>query len=452
MKKIFLTITLLIFNLVSFAQMASVSGINQGLNLKPEDKINFYAIEDGTLKLLSSTCYGEGGSFGFMYNIKKEGFYAIGNDNIMAGQFPVYLKPGDAANVTINGLSMHFTGKNSAENIILGKWFTLSDTVRLKSIYFNKGMSTYKDFFPVFEKFLTTFDEFSKSVKTSNKIFNSEFVKWIAFDRDLIALNYIYTPRTIHPSADERPLFYKNLNSISARYPNDDIFNFMYGIRLLQMYTMFTQNSGGKNDQYSVIESLATDRQKGEMLMPIAERLKDYPLIMEFDAKYRKYFTTENLKNRLDSKIRSLFQKGGANTKAIDFTYPDVYGKNVSLSDFKGKVVLVDVWATWCSPCKAQIPFMQEMEKEFHGKDVVFISVSVDEEKDKSKWLDMIKEKEMGGVQLFASGWSKITKDYDIKAIPRFLLFDRNGNVYSTEAPRPSDPMLKDILNKLLVK
>lgn len=87
-----------------------------------------------------------------------------------------------------------------------------------------------------------------------------------------------------------------------------------------------------------------------------------------------------------------------------------------------------------------------------YGTDVVFIGVSVDEAKDKQKWLDFVEKEELKGVQLLASGWSKITKDYKITGIPRFMVFDRKGNVVTVDAPRPSDPALKKMLEEELKK
>lgn len=72
--------------------------------------------------------------------------------------------------------------------------------------------------------------------------------------------------------------------------------------------------------------------------------------------------------------------------------------------------------------------------------------VSVDESKDKQKWLDFIKTEGLKGVQLLAGGWSKITKDYKITGIPRFMVFDKKGNIVSVDAPRPSSPELKKML------
>ena len=61
----------------------------------------------------------------------------------------------------------------------------------------------------------------------------------------------------------------------------------------------------------------------------------------------------------------------------------------------------------------------------------------------KQKWIDMINDKNMGGIQLFANGWSQICKDYAINSIPRFMLFDREGNIMSVDAPRPSSDEIR---------
>lgn len=133
---------------------------------------------------------------------------------------------------------------------------------------------------------------------------------------------------------------------------------------------------------------------------------------------------------------------------AKDFTYQDITGNDVSLSSLKGKLVYVDVWATWCGPCKAEIPALKELEVEYHDKNIQFLSVSVDT--DKEAWETMVTEKELGGIQLWADGWSQITKDYAIFGIPRFMLFDAAGNVISTDAVRPSSDEIRDLLNSNL--
>ena len=132
----------------------------------------------------------------------------------------------------------------------------------------------------------------------------------------------------------------------------------------------------------------------------------------------------------------------------IDFTYENNTGEAVSLSSFKGSLVYVDVWATWCGPCKAEIPYLKTLEQDYHEQNIVFLSVSVDTNKD--EWLKMVKEEELGGIQLWADGWSQITKDYAIFSIPRFMLFSEDGKVISNDAPRPSNEETRELFDKYL--
>ncbi|HQZ23794.1 MAG TPA: TlpA disulfide reductase family protein [Flavobacterium sp.] len=134
------------------------------------------------------------------------------------------------------------------------------------------------------------------------------------------------------------------------------------------------------------------------------------------------------------------------------FEYENYAGGKTKLEDFKGKYVYIDVWATWCGPCRAEIPALKKVEEKYHGKNIEFVSISIDKLKDHEKWKTMIKEKELGGVQLFADNdWnSKFILDYKIAGIPRFILVDPNGNIVKADAARPSSPDLQKVLDSLL--
>ncbi len=134
------------------------------------------------------------------------------------------------------------------------------------------------------------------------------------------------------------------------------------------------------------------------------------------------------------------------------FAYENYKGGETSLADLKGKVVYVDVWATWCGPCKREIPYLKEVEIEYHGKNIAFVSISIDEKKDYDAWRNMVSDKELGGIQLMADNdWkSKFVTDYGIKGIPRFILIDGEGNIVNSDAPRPSSTDIRGILDGLL--
>jgi len=92
------------------------------------------------------------------------------------------------------------------------------------------------------------------------------------------------------------------------------------------------------------------------------------------------------------------------------------------------------------------------VEEKYQGKNVVFVSISEDSPKDVAKWKKMIKDKEMGGVQLIASKDTQVELDsfFKISGIPRFIILDPNGKIVNADAPRPSDPDLSLLLDSLL--
>ena len=126
-------------------------------------------------------------------------------------------------------------------------------------------------------------------------------------------------------------------------------------------------------------------------------------------------------------------------------------GGTTSLDDLKGKYVYIDVWATWCGPCKQQIPFLKTVEKEYEHKNIAFVSISTDRPNKYEAWKQMIKDRDMGGIQLYSGEDQSFSVEYQINSIPRFILVDPNGNIVDADAPRPSDPKLKELFNTLSI-
>jgi len=134
------------------------------------------------------------------------------------------------------------------------------------------------------------------------------------------------------------------------------------------------------------------------------------------------------------------------------FSFENFKGGTTSLKDLKGSYVYIDVWATSCAPCRAQIPHLVKLEHDYQDKNIKFVSISVDERKNYSAWRKVIEDNQMAGLQLIASkGWnSNFIKAYYIKSIPRFILIDPQGNVVNADAPKPSDPNVRREFDKLL--
>lgn len=140
------------------------------------------------------------------------------------------------------------------------------------------------------------------------------------------------------------------------------------------------------------------------------------------------------------------------NTQSPTFNYVTIAGEKVKLEDLRGKYVYIDVWATWCGPCRGEIPYLAKVEEKYKEKNIAFVSISVDEDKDFNKWKKFVADKQLGGIQLFADkNWnSEFITAFGINSIPRFILIDPKGVVINSDAPRPSEQQLQDKLDSLL--
>jgi thiol-disulfide isomerase/thioredoxin len=116
-------------------------------------------------------------------------------------------------------------------------------------------------------------------------------------------------------------------------------------------------------------------------------------------------------------------------SKFPDFEEKDVSDKPLSIAGYKGKVVLVDFWATWCGPCVMELPNVLETYKKHHGKGFEIIGISLD--KDKEKLTNFTKAKEMSWQQFFdGKAWeNKLAVKYGIHSIPMTYLLDKEGKI-----------------------
>jgi thiol-disulfide isomerase/thioredoxin len=127
---------------------------------------------------------------------------------------------------------------------------------------------------------------------------------------------------------------------------------------------------------------------------------------------------------------------------------------NTSLDDilakYKGNVIYLDFWASWCNPCRQEMPYSLELQKKYQGKNVVFLYMSTD--KNAQAWEDMVAKLKLTGINYRASEavLQQIYNQFNLQYIPRYVLIDKNGKVVNDNAKRPSDPAAVADINKLL--
>ncbi|MDQ1770637.1 redoxin domain-containing protein [Labilibaculum sp. A4] len=146
-------------------------------------------------------------------------------------------------------------------------------------------------------------------------------------------------------------------------------------------------------------------------------------------------FKSKDLADNLAAAIKEA-SKLLAGNQAFDIELEDVNGKLAHLSDYKGKMIYVDFWATWCGPCMCEKPYFSRLKEKYNQPDLVFISISMDKEKE--RWVKCVEEEKSNAVEYLVKDINRVADDWQIKSIPRFLIIDKDFNIVNANAPVPS--------------
>ncbi|MEL4308617.1 TlpA family protein disulfide reductase [Joostella sp. CR20] len=300
--------------------------------------------------------------------------------------------------------------------------------------------------------------KFSNSINTKDEEFNKLLKLAVQADVENTLFLFNRLPRTTHPDPSDVPSIYEELFTDGIKFSDPNILRLENGVSWMENY-FFYYSFHGKYSRSNVqglkdyLSHISDDRVKEVLVRETVKRGKlkpfEYDKIMEFS---REYMVSETSKNFLLEYEKDLHSEAGQS--GFNFSYEDIDGKMVSFSDFRGKYVYIDLWATWCGPCKKQIPYLKELEEEYADDNIEFLSISLDKPADKEKWKKFVKDNNLTGVQLVADKAfeSAVAINYSINAIPRFLLFDTEGKIISSDAIRPSNPELKSQLDSILKK
>lgn len=219
---------------------------------------------------------------------------------------------------------------------------------------------------------------------------------------------------------------YKSGRIDDTTFSDDEIFRYVYR-RLEEL-------CGGQTRNYVLKARL--EYKIGEMknLAPVK------PLIDEYVKKYSTPENAENIKE-LEKAYAQAAQLAPGNEPPA-FIVKDKNGKEVSLKDFKGKVLYMDFWASWCAPCRQQMKLgAPKLHKMFeNNKDVVFLYVNLD--KAMASGEKAIAEDNIQGTHVFAGDFTPdnpVARAFNISGIPRYVIIGKDGTIFDVDAPRPTD-------------
>ncbi len=405
----------------------------------------------------------------FTWNQAGEATFAHGDEIAH-----VYLTPGDNLHLTLNTAqfdeTLKFSGKGSAINNFLAQKYLREEQLQMPRALAAK--KTENDFVKFADSLrdadLAFVDNYFAKIKTAN-------------DADMVVANAQKAAVKYNWAASR--LFYPNLhsyyNKLEEPYkPNESYYNF------LEEMVSERENNNPTNAYLDFAESYAdylTAKARAE-----DEELKNEPysktyfdvVTHRFTGKTKAFLQTQALYNGLTmgggadeveplmdsyqtqtakwpeyvaiinkAYERALPLKSG--NPAPDFTVTNLDGRKLKLSDYKGKVVFIDVWASWCGPCLGEIPHAKKLMDGLEDDDVVFLNVSVDQSE--KAWRDAIKKHDVKGNNVLANGAFKsdIAQSYNINAIPHYILIGRDGHIIKANAGRPSTTALDEIRQAL---
>jgi peroxiredoxin len=162
------------------------------------------------------------------------------------------------------------------------------------------------------------------------------------------------------------------------------------------------------------------------------------------------YFPVEGGEENLYSKIKISLIKG--DKKVPDFSLNDISGKKVAVKEFKGKMILLNFWATWCGPCKEEMPSLEALHRQFKGKNFVLLTVSVDYEGIKP--VQEFINKYQYTFPVLLDPTCETLDLFDVKGVPTTFLIDKKGKMIG-KATGPRDwksPETLSLINLLIEK
>lgn len=405
------------------------------------------------------------GRFAFAVNMEVPQEVTIHYARNMA---TIYLEPGDSLHINADAnafqYSMRFFGQGAPNNTFLARYnkqFPYVDEP-FKMQQFKKNILWYKVHEDEAKKMNalapTQYKELRRKLKQQRHLYLESYEKQFGLVSDQFRQ---YITAEINYEWSYKMLLYGyafgNKHKIDGEF-----FNFMrdvtinnpqLGSKMYRRYLigfinyMHDQEKGSGNpfvEQYNLAGKILSGQPKywtQSNILITAIKKKHLEDILESYSAYLSECPDYGMSTKLIEAYQKTASRAVGST-APNFTLNDLDGNSVSLSDYRGKIVYLDFWATWCRPCLQKMskmkPFIQEMK---NNDQIVFLQVSLDRQE--TTWKGTVEVNSFGGVHLIAENDvdSEVTKAYNVRALPESFIIDRNGKF----SPKPASLQLKEL-------
>lgn len=459
MKNTFiLLILLIIVNGCTTTSIKSNNYIGESIILKGEvknSKSSFLVLRNNFWEPLD-TIQLVGERFREILNL-PDSYYYIDNDQ---ADIKIYLKSGmdlelsydssDAINTTV------FNGKGQTENNYLAAKSKLrNDIPREKRSYTEYSKLNENEFLAqtdsiyqlnlnLIQKTKNLEETFYYLEKNSIAIENAIRIVQFEGQKQLVTNDPSFRVSENYPNA------FVNLdlnNALLMRtYRYKDIMN-QYVSSLVKNSKDFTDTS----DFFLLFQKeLANSNLKSEIRDKLGLTNSEYGFTHTQDKEkyyneYMSFATIDEYRKKFQERYNLVLMEKG--NPSPNFKFIGIDNKWHSLEDYRGKYIYIDLWASWCTPCIAEVPQLKKLEEKYANK-INFVSIAWND--NETSWKQMISNQNMVENQLYASNKDEeFFKFYNVKSIPRFILLDKKGNIIESSAKQPSDKSLSKQFDEL---
>lgn len=439
MKRLTVTILSVLFTLFVFADEKVLN-----LTLSP-------AAESDSLKLYLSTLgvgsdkvveiQRQGGKFSVKLDSSSDGFYQLTAVKGYLQMFQYLYLPGkESADVNVSVENKSLVVNFNADNKAISHFAGVKNKNDRK--LWDKNICELEEYNAVLNSYESAGDEAIAMAQSENV---KEFIKiWSR----VAAYDACYTVRRKGDLSknESKELIASSLDKVLAVLDSD------YSIYFPAVQTIVRgcvdENMNLVQEFEYLYSKFSNERIRAYINELLVDRFVSTHNYNEYFDSGLKQLTTVVEKYSLDRKYLTEYESRRATIKGspfpADVVLRDANGNTVDFSEFRGKYVYIDMWASWCIPCAKEVPHLKKLEAELQNDNVVFVSISMDKKTD--PWIKKMNALDMHGHQLVNTD-NRLSEVLNVGGIPFFLIYDKEGKLFLYNAPRPSSG---DVIKQLL--
>lgn len=251
----------------------------------------------------------------------------------------------------------------------------------------------------------------------------SKLFAFLAISVSLLSSECIYASGINDPAVELKALVKQVQVKLSQGHKTES----EYAIELKQFDSLLAEHQGERTD--AVAQILYMKATLYSQVFGDATHADELMKQLKTDFKGTQFVALLEKQEARQAEAKAIHTGLVEGSKFPDFNEQDVNGKSISVANYKGRVVLVDFWATWCGPCRGEVPNVVAAYQKYHAKGFEIVGVSLDQ--DRTKLINYTESQHMTWQQFFdGQGWSnKLGVKYGIQSIPASFLLDGKGNI-----------------------